>query len=149
MNYSEIYNDLTYNMGIVIFAKKDGTIRVMACTRNLDIAQLTFGWIPGELKKMDGRCGIGNGNVGVIDLSIGEGRCFNISRLIYYKSLGQVNSLEELNEQMGVYLKFASEYKALNPEVISLGKLDDKPKVVLPEISASDVFGQSNLEIRI
>lgn len=147
MNYSDIYNELTYNMGIVIFAKKDGTIRVMVCTRDLDIAKINYGWISGELNKMNSRCNIDNKNLAVIDLSIGEGRCFNTDRLIYFKSLGKVTTLEQFNELMGVYLKFAQEYKALNTEMISLGKLDDKPEIKLPEINVASVFGNSGLTV--
>ena len=94
-NYSDIYNELNFNIGLFVFFKKDASVRVMIGTRCLDIAKIKYGWISGELSKMDNRCSIKNGNIGLIDLTIGEGRCFNIGRLVEYHNLGKVENEEQ------------------------------------------------------
>lgn len=110
-DYSKIYLELQTTVGLFIFFKKNGELRVMLGTRSLDIARIQYGWISGELGKMDNRCNISNGNLGLIDLSIGEGRCFNINRLSYYKNLGTVSTEEEYNNMITLFNRYNEEYK--------------------------------------
>lgn len=95
-NYSEVYNRLSTETGIVVFTKKDGTTRVMLSTRNLITASLDYGLLKGLLDGHDKRCNIKNGNVGVIDLTIGEGRAFNIDRVMDIIWLGDIRTKEDL-----------------------------------------------------
>lgn len=140
MNYSDIYKELQYNVGAFIFIKKDGTIRVMLGTRSLDIAKIQYGWISGELNKMDARCSISNGNIGLIDLCIGEGRCFNIKRLAWYKNLGPIETKEQFEKMISWYLNFSKMYQEKFPDIITLGmntieEIREKVEIPLRDLS--------------
>lgn len=122
--YTSIYREITSNAGIFIFMKKDNTIRVMLGTRNIDIAKIKFGWIPGELNKMESRCNRDNGNLAVIDLVIGEGRCFNMGRLIWYKPIGVIRNEQEFNEVLKEFVEFTKNYSKIAPDFITTGLSD-------------------------
>lgn len=102
--YSEVYNRLSTETGVVKFRKKDGTLRVMLCTRNLITANLDYGMLKGLLDGHDKRCNIRNGNIGVIDLTIGEGRAFNIERVISIDWLGDIRTKEDLDKAFDVFM---------------------------------------------
>lgn len=102
--YSEVYNKLSTETGVVKFRKKDGTLRVMLCTRNLITANLDYGMLKGLLDGHDKRCNIRNGNIGVIDLTIGEGRAFNIERVISIDWLGDIRTKEDLDKAFDVFM---------------------------------------------
>lgn len=119
--YTSIYREMTYGAGIFIFMKKDNTVRVMLGTRNLDIAKIKFGWIANELSKMENRCNRSNGNLAVIDLVIGEGRCFNMGRLIWYRNLGNIESEDKFNEVLRNFGLFANDYMKQAPDIFSVG----------------------------
>lgn len=102
--YSEVYNRLSTETGVVKFRKKDGTLRVMMCTRNLITANLDYGMLKGLLDGHDKRCNIRNGNIGVIDLTIGEGRAFNIERVISIDWLGDIRTKEDLDKAFDVFM---------------------------------------------
>ena len=102
--YSEVYNKLSTETGVVKFRKKDGTLRVMLCTRNLITANLDYGMLKGLLDGHDKRSNIRNGNIGVIDLTIGEGRAFNIERVISIDWLGDIRTKEDLDKAFDVFM---------------------------------------------
>ena len=81
-SYPEVFSKLTYETALVTFLKKDGTIRVMLCTRNLDTISIKYGFQGAALGGHDNRCNINNGNLAVYDLILGDARSFNIDRLV-------------------------------------------------------------------
>lgn len=104
-NYSEVYNRISTETGIVVFRKKDGTVRVMLATRNLITASLDYGLLKSLLDGHDKRCNIRNGNVGVIDLTIGEGRAFNIERVLDIVWLGDIRTKEDLDKAFDKFME--------------------------------------------
>lgn len=96
--YSEMFMRLTYEVGIITFIKRDGTPRVMMCTRNLKTAALYHGNMGGLLNGHDKRCNIRNGNLAVVDLLIGECRSFNAERVVDEKYFGEVLDKDKLDE---------------------------------------------------
>lgn len=91
-DYGNTYGRLLSEAAVIIFEKKDGTIRVMLSTRNIDIANLM--WPDNNLEYLlagfDRRCNRSNGNLAVIDVILGDCRSFNINRVIGIKWLGEV-----------------------------------------------------------
>lgn len=104
-NYSEVYNRISTETGIVVFRKKDDTVRVMLATRNLITASLDYGLLKSLLDGHDKRCNIRNGNVGVIDLTIGEGRAFNIERVLDIVWLGDIRTKEDLDKAFDKFME--------------------------------------------
>lgn len=83
----------TYTV-VVKFKKKDGTTRVLMGTRNkVTVMQLCNKDLSGMLAGFDKRCNIGNYNIPVVDLALGEVRTFCIDRLEAYQVLGFINSV--------------------------------------------------------
>lgn len=103
-SYSEVYNKLSTETCIVTFRKKDGTVRVMLATRNLITSGLDYGLLKGLLDGHDKRCNIRNGNIGVIDLTIGEGRAFNIERILDIIWLGDIRTKEDLDRAFDKFM---------------------------------------------
>lgn len=103
-SYSEVYNKLSIETCIVTFRKKDGTVRVMLATRNLITSGLDYGLLKGLLDGHDKRCNIRNGNIGVIDLTIGEGRAFNIERILDIIWLGDIRTKEDLDRAFDKFM---------------------------------------------
>lgn len=144
-DYSKIFLEMQTNIGLFVFFKKNGELRVMIGTRSIDIARIKYGWISGELSKMDGRCSRSNGNLGLIDLAIGEGRCFNIGRLSYYRNLGTVSSEEEYDKLMAWFNKYNEEYKkntGLSMNILddNKGNMDNSYKEPNREINMEEMF---------
>lgn len=110
-NYSEVYNRLSTETCVVVFKKKDDTIRVMLATRNLITSGLDYGLLKGLLDGHDKRCNIRNGNVGVIDLTIGEGRAFNIDRVVDILWLGDIRTKEELEAAFDKFMEIKSAHE--------------------------------------
>lgn len=99
-NYPEAYMRLQEETAIVTFKKKDNTIRVMLCTRNIKTANIIMKDINraiGLLNGHDKRCGIQNGNMAVHDLVLGECRSFNIDRVLEIKYFGHIMTEQELD----------------------------------------------------
>lgn len=119
--YSQIYREISYNVGIFIFIKKDNTVRVMLGTRNLDTLKIKFGWIADELSKMEKRCSISNGNLALVDMVIGQGRCFNMGRLVWYKNIGTVTNEEEYNKVLKDFVDFTNNYITFEPDLFAFG----------------------------
>ena len=114
-NYPEVYNRLNVELGIIIFMKKNGEVRVMLGTRNLNIASYAFAiegqTVKNSLAGHDNRCNIKNGNIAVMDVMIGEARSFNIERLVYITYLGRPNNKEEFEKAVEYFIKYREEYE--------------------------------------
>lgn len=114
LNYAEVINDLSLEVGCIIFFKKNGDLRLMLATRDLQ----TLGLLGDtdddtaliELKKVEARSNIKNGNVPVVDLEIEEGRAFNIQRVVKIEYLGRAETKEELESIKKEYEKIKAHY---------------------------------------
>lgn len=124
MTYPEVYSRLCYETAFVVFLKKDGTIRLMLCTRNLNTVALQYGFQGKALGGHDNRCNISNGNIAVFDLALGEARSFNIDRLVKIEFKGIVSTAEQLEEVTGEFLKFKAEYEKSQPMELDMDSLN-------------------------
>ena len=124
MTYTEVYSRLCYETAFVVFLKKDGTIRLMLCTRNLNTVSLQYGFQGKALGGHDNRCNISNGNIAVFDLALGEARSFNIDRLVKIEFKGIVSTAEQLEEVTGEFLKFKAEYEKSQPMELDMDSLN-------------------------
>ena len=124
MTYPEVYSRLCYETAFVVFLKKDGTIRLMLCTRNLNTVSLQYGFQGKALGGHDNRCNISNGNIGVFDLALGEARSFNIDRLVKIEFKGIVSTAEQLEEVTGEFLEFKAEYEKSQPMELDMDSLN-------------------------
>lgn len=112
MNYAEVFGRLVFETAIVIFMKKDGTIRTMLATRNLQTVALVYGFQGNVLGGHDNRCNIGNGNVAVFDMIAGDARSFNIDRLISIEYFGELKTREEYDEALKKFVDFKNKYES-------------------------------------
>lgn len=78
ISYGELYMRLASETAMIRFLKKNGEIRLMLATRNMDTASSLYDYLGGQLAGHDKRCNIKNNNMAVIDLEIGEARSFLI-----------------------------------------------------------------------
>lgn len=124
MKYPEVFSKLTYETATVIFLKKDGTIRIMLATRNLNTVALNYGFQGRALGGHDNRCNINNGNVAVFDMILGEARSFNIERLVSIEYHGIVTNVEELENVAQKHMTFMKEYESKKPMKLSMDMLD-------------------------
>lgn len=124
MTYPEVYSRLCYETAFVVFLKKDGTIRLMLCTRNLNTVSLQYGFQGKALGGHDNRCNISNGNIAVFDLALGEARSFNIDRLVKIEFKGIVSTAEQLEKVTGEFLKFKAEYEKSQPMELDMDSLN-------------------------
>ena len=105
MNYGEVYTRLSYEFAFVKFRKRNGDIRYMLATRNVSGAALEHGNLGGLLGGHDKRCNIKNGNMAVIDIIIGECRSFNIQRVLDIQWLGQVETQDEYDLALSMFIE--------------------------------------------
>ena len=124
-NYPEVYSKLLYETALIVFLKKSGEVRIMLGTRNLSTAQLYFGWISDKLNMQDGRCNINNGNIGVIDLIIGDGRSFNIERVLDIQYAGVITTKEQLDNVVKQFVDFKNEYEKTKPMMVSMEYIEN------------------------
>ena len=124
MTYPEVYSTLCYETAFVVFLKKDGTIRLMLCTRNLNTVSLQYPFQGKALGGHDNRCNISNGNIAVFDLALGEARSFNIDRLVKIEFKGIVSTAEQLEEVTGEFLEFKAEYEKSQPMELDMDSLN-------------------------
>lgn len=124
MTYPEVYSRLCYETAFVVFLKKDGTIRLMLCTRNLNTVSLQYGFQGKALGGHDNRCNISNGNIAVFDLALGEARSFNIDRLVKIEFKGIVSTAEQLEGVTGEFLEFKAEYEKSQPMELDMDSLN-------------------------
>lgn len=123
-NYPEVFSKLTYETALVTFLKKDGTIRVMLCTRNLDTVSIKYGFQGAALGGHDNRCNIKNGNVAVFDLVLGEARSFNIERVVGIYYSGIITNEEQLNACIESYVEFKEKYEASHSMTLDMNTFD-------------------------
>lgn len=124
MQYSEVFSRLTYETAILVFMKKNGEVRLMLGTRNLNTVALRYGFQGNVLGGHDNRCNIKNGNVAVYDLLLGDARSFHIDRLVSIEYLGQIDSMEKLEDAADRFLQFKEKYEASKPKELTMDSLD-------------------------
>ena len=124
MQYSDVFSRLTYETAILVFMKKNGEIRLMLGTRNLNTVSLRYGFQGNVLGGHDNRCNIKNGNIAVYDLLLGDARSFHIDRLVSIEYLGQIDSMEKLEDAAGKFLEFKEKYEASKPKELTMDSLD-------------------------
>lgn len=91
--YAQMLETLDKATIVVKFKKKDGSIRVMIGTRNkMTIQAVCNNDLSGMLAGFDKRANIGNHNIPVVDLALGEVRTFCVARLEAYQMIGIVNT---------------------------------------------------------
>lgn len=110
MTYPEAFSRLGFETGVILFIKKDGSIRVMLGTRNLKTVEILYGFQGPKLGGHDNRCNISNGNVAVFDMIAGDARSFNINRLAHIEWLGVISSKEQLDNAIELYKKVKDDY---------------------------------------
>lgn len=115
-DYGDVYRKLTTALATIIFMKKDGSVRVMLGTRSLEIAAIIHGFQGTALGGIDNRCNIRNGNVGVIDMILGEARSFSIDRLIAIEFYENVTTREDYDAEYLKYKAFKASYEASQVE---------------------------------
>ena len=125
-SYPEVFSKLTYETALVTFLKKDGTIRVMLCTRNLDTISIKYGFQGASLGGHDNRCNIKNGNIAAFDLVLGEARAFNIDRIVGIHYSGIVSDAEHLEKCINSYFEFKEKYEATHSMTLDMGTFDNK-----------------------
>lgn len=120
MTYPEVFSKLTFETAIIVFLKKNGEVRIMLGTRNLNTVGLLYGFQGQKLGGHDTRCNINNGNVAVFDMIAGDARSFNIERLIDIQFMGVVSSKEEYDSILSRYSAFKSDYESTNEMTITM-----------------------------
>lgn len=91
--YAQMLECVAIYTVVVKFKKKDGKTRVLMGTRNkVTVMQLCNKDLSGMLAGFDKRSNIGNYNIPVVDLALGEVRTFCIDRLEAYQVLGFINN---------------------------------------------------------
>jgi len=125
VNYPEVYSKLLYETALIVFLKKNGEVRIMLGTRNLNTANIYFGWLGDKLNMQDGRCNINNGNIALIDLIIGDGRSFNVERVLDIQYAGVVTTKEQLDNVVRQFVEFKEKYEKTKPMVIDMNSFED------------------------
>lgn len=126
MTYPEVYSRLTFETAVIVFLKKNGEIRIMLGTRNLNTVSLLYGFQGQVLGGHDTRCNINNGNIAVFDMIIGDARSFNIDRLLDIQFAGVINTKEEYDAVLEKFKAFKDEYEKSKPMQISMDTFDNK-----------------------
>lgn len=124
--YKEVYGRLLTETATIVFIKADGTIRTMLSTKNMRTTEV-FGYdrplMTANMNSHDKRCSISNDNISVIDLIIGEGRSFNIQRLVSIHWYGEVETKERADEVYKDFKEFNAKYKESRPTEVSMDDL--------------------------
>ena len=117
INYNEITYRLSEEMAIVTFVKKDGSNRVMLCTRNMRLIERYTdnpGYALASLSGHDKRCTVQNNTVAVIDLVIEEARSFNIKNIIDIKWLGAIGDKAEFDSIVQLTREMTNKWKEIS-----------------------------------
>lgn len=112
LNYRELHSMLGQSTMIITFYKANGEIRPMLCTRNINTAAISYGYLGNRLSSFSRRCSEYNRNIGVIDLIIGDARCFKMDRLIDAHDLGVISTQEQLDKAVDQFKQYVDNYKA-------------------------------------
>ena len=115
MTYPEVYSKLCYETASIVFLKKNGEVRLMLGTRNLNTVALLYGFQGNVLGGHDTRCNINNGNVAVYDMIAGDARSFNIDRLLDIQFAGIITTKEQYDEVLNKFVKFKDDYEKNKP----------------------------------
>lgn len=126
MTYPEVYSRLTFETAVIVFLKKNGEVRIMLGTRNLNTVSLLYGFQGQVLGGHDTRCNINNGNIAVFDMIIGDARSFNIDRLLDIQFAGVISTKEEYDAVLEKFKEFKDEYEKSKPMQISMDTFNDK-----------------------
>ena len=113
-NYNEVTYHLSAGAAIVVFRKKDNTVRVMLCTacmRMLDKIVDNAGYVEMKLAGFDKRCSFSNKNIAAVDLIIEEPRQFNCERIISIELLGWIDTKEKLDDAVVRYKEIEERWK--------------------------------------
>jgi hypothetical protein len=110
------------------FLKKDGTVRIMLGTRNLNTISILYGFQGGILGGHDKRCNINNGNLAVYDLVIGDARSFSIDRLLDIQWAGIVESKEQYDIVFDKYMEYKKNYEESQPKSIDFDSISTDTK---------------------
>lgn len=124
MSYSEMFMRLQEETAIVRFMKKNGEIRLMLATRNMDTATKLYDYLGGQLAGHDKRCNIHNKNMAVIDLEIGEARSFSVDRLISIEFLGELDTPEKLENAFKTFNESREIFEKSLETTMSMDMLD-------------------------
>lgn len=108
--YSDVYNHLNFETAIITFIKKNGEIRVMLATRDIQTIELWGSNSVSKLRSHERRCNISNNVLPVIDLEIDDARSFNIEYLVDYRSLGVITNIEQLLQALDYFKKYRVTY---------------------------------------
>ena len=125
MTYPEIYSKLTFETAAIVFLKKNGEVRIMLGTRNLNTVSLLYGFQGQTLGGHDNRCNIKNGNIAVFDMVIGDARSFSVDRLLDIQFAGVINTKEEYNKVFNDFMKFKENYEKTKPMTMDLNSFDE------------------------
>lgn len=112
LNYRELHSRLGQSTMIITFYKANGDIRPMLCTRNINTAAISYGYLGNRLSSFSRKCNENNRNIGVIDLIIGDARCFKMDRLVDAHDLGEITTPEQFDAAVEKFKEYVENYKA-------------------------------------
>lgn len=115
--YVQMMHDLTYNLMLIIFVKKNGEERVMLATRNRDIYRMEYGDTYNAMNGMDNKCSIQNGNIACIDMVIGEARMFNRYRVLQSYIIGEPKNNAEYSAMFDRFMTFKEKYTPITKDM--------------------------------
>ena len=117
VDYNEVAYRMTEEAAIVVFRKKDNSVRVMLCTGSLRVLDNVLenpGYVQMQLSGRNGRNKAGSHNVCAIDLIIEEVRQFSTDRVITINWLGKLHSKEELEAAAVLTKQLQDEWKGFD-----------------------------------
>lgn len=114
VDYLEVAYRMTEEAAIVIFRKKDNTVRVMLCTGSLRVLDNVIedpGYLQMQLSGRNARNKPESKNICAIDLIIEEVRQFSTERVITINWLGKLKDKEELEAAAVLTKQLQDEWK--------------------------------------
>ena len=122
--YGNTWGRLLTETALIAFYKKNGDVRLMLGTRNADTARIMWQdkHLKGLLDGFDHRCNIKNGNIGVIDLAIGDCRSFGVNNIIAIQWLGEITTSSGIEEAIKRYEELEKEMVQDTGHTVSGGK---------------------------
>lgn len=150
---------LQFETAVVVFRKKDKTLRAMLCSRNLRtgmLCGLDGALVQAMLGSHDKRCSIANGNMCVMDLVLGEPRSFGVDRVHSIEFKGVVETQERFDEVMGEFLEVSnkvreistlSEYSEQERELELLNKKDRACEFVDTQVRENGKLGGTGVKM--
>lgn len=111
LDYRELHSKLGKSTMIITFYKANGEIRPMLCTRNINTAAINYGYMGNRLSSFSRNCNERNRNIGVIDLIIGDARCFKMDRVVDANDLGEITTPEHFDRAVEIFRNYVEKYK--------------------------------------